>query len=319
MHKSPEITAVICTYNRAHYLEKCINSLFNQTLNRDRYEIIVVDNGSSDNTRKICDKFSDRANFKYIFEPVIGLSHARNTGWQNARGRYVGYIDDDATAHHKWFEKALWTFQNVTPVPEWVGGPVDLQWEVKKPKWITPVYLGALGAVNWGNSHRFLLNNNEWLAGCNSVFRKDILETMEGFDTRLGRKNKILLSGEEIQFQHRLKSIGGKLYYHPDVRIFHFIPKERIEPSFYYRRYYWGGRTDYIMSRTLKYIAYEPVTQKSHETSSFCRLIRSFMMASGLFVSKTDKIHSRIYLSYVLGWVSQILLSTLWKDEQNIP
>ena len=106
MQELPEITAIICTHNRERFLESCIQSLFDQTLDARRYEILVVDNGSNDGTRAICDKFKDRLNFKYIFEPVLGLSQARNTGWKNARGRYVGYIDDDATADQRWGQRA---------------------------------------------------------------------------------------------------------------------------------------------------------------------------------------------------------------------
>lgn len=301
----PAITGIICTHNRERYLERCILSLLDQSLETHNYEILVVDNGSTDSTKDICDRFINRPNFHYIFEPVLGLSQARNTGWRNAKGKYVGYIDDDATADHVWFEKSIEAFHSSTPEPEWVGGPVQLDWEVPAPGWLTKEYYGALGWVDWGDEARFLEGAGEWLVGCNSLYRLDILEKMNGFDTRLGRKKKLLLSGEEVQFQHRLKAINGRLYYHPGILISHSVPKERIEPRFFYRRYYWGGITDYIMSRTLEEVAYDTINQEDikDEDSRIKRLLKKGLHSIGLFIEEEEKIRSRIYISYVLGWL----------------
>jgi hypothetical protein len=126
---------------------------------------------------------------------------------------------------------------------------------------------------------------------------------MQGFDTRLGRKKKMLLSGEETQFQHRLKSLGGQLFYHPGISIHHFVAKERIEPSFFYRRYYWGGITDYIMSRTLKDISFEAISQDQEAGSQVGRLLTKSLQAIGIVTPAEETIRSRIYLAYVLGWL----------------
>jgi len=311
MAGSPRISGIICTHNRERFLQRCVMSLLDQSLAPEIFEIIVVDNASSDGTRRICEEFSNLPNFTYIYEPVIGLSSARNAGWKAACSSYVGYIDDDATADHGWFEKALWSFENICPVPEWVGGPIDLEWEVKEPNWITEEDRVPLGKVDWGGEARFLTEKHERLGGGNSFYRRDVLENMNGFDTRLGRKKNLLLSGEETQFQHRLRALGGRLFYHPDVRIHHFVPRERTQPVFFYKRHFWGGRTDHIMSRTLKSVVYEPIAQQKQKASSVGRLVRSCMGSLGLSVSKKEKIHSRIYLCYVVGWVVQSILSGL--------
>ncbi len=301
MVESPEITGIICTHNREEYLERCIKSLLEQTLEQNRYEILVVDNGSSDSTKTICDRFVDQQNFRYVHEPVLGLSQARNTGWQQAKGKYVGYIDDDAYADPAWFEKALESFHSSSPEPEWVGGPVRLDWEVPAPPWLTEEYYSALGWVDWGEEPRFLTGADEWLVGCNSLYRKDILEQLNGFDTRLGRKKKLLLSGEEVQFQHRLQAVNGRLYYHPGVCIYHAVPRERTEPAFFYRRYYWGGITDYIMSKTLENVAHESLEQGGDGESRLKRLLMNCWQATGLFTPAEKTIQGRIYLSYVAG------------------
>ena len=101
------ISAVVCTLNRATYLARAVESLVNQTYPKEYYEIIVVDNGSTDNTREVVEQFSQCAIIRYIYEPVKGLSQARNTGWQAAAGKYVAYLDDDAIARPRWLEKML--------------------------------------------------------------------------------------------------------------------------------------------------------------------------------------------------------------------
>ncbi|WP_417909678.1 glycosyltransferase family 2 protein [Candidatus Electronema sp. PJ] len=303
MSASLKITAIICTHNRERFIEKCINSLYQQTLDQSLYAVLVVDNGSTDRTAAICQQFTHLPNFKYVYEAEIGLSCARNTGWKVSRTPYIGYLDDDAVADRLWLEKALWSFEQVQPQPEWVGGPVQLEWEVPAPVWLSEAYYGALGWVNWGDLPRFLEAEGEWLVGCNSFYRLDVLQQLHGFDTRLGRKKNLLLSGEEVQFQHRLRALGGRLYYHPDVCMYHFVPKERTEPSFFYKRYYWGGITDYIISRTLKNTAFVPVNQQRDSQSLLKRLLSNSFRAIGCCTPTEQTIQSRIYLAYVVGWL----------------
>ena len=143
----PIIAAVICTRDKAHFLDKCIKNLLEQSLDREKYEILVVDNGSTDTTGDIIKSFADEAVIRSVYEPVVGLSRARNTGWKNAKGQYVGYIDDDAIAGEKWLESALWCFENLCPIPDWVGGPINLEWETTSPDWINEELSVPLGKV----------------------------------------------------------------------------------------------------------------------------------------------------------------------------
>ena len=94
---SPLISAVICTYNRADLLAGAIESLLEQTLNPAHREIIVVDNASTDGTRAVVEQFAPDG-VRYVLETRQGLGYARNRGWQEARGEFVAYIDDDARA-----------------------------------------------------------------------------------------------------------------------------------------------------------------------------------------------------------------------------
>lgn len=299
------ISAVVCTHNRASLLEKCIQGLLGQTLSRDQYEIIVVDNGSTDSTAEVLARYDGIPGFRTLYEPVAGLSRARNLGWKNALAPYIGYIDDDAVADPKWLESALCAFQNVRPEPGWVGGPVELEWETEQPGWMTQELRIPLGGIDWGDEARWLLPT-ELLIGANSCFSRACLKKYGGFDERLGRQGSNLLSGEETKLKQQIEGDGGALYYHPGVRVRHFVPKERTWPAWFYRRYYWGGVSDFVMQRTLDGAQPPPGDhvgdQESHGRVG--RLANSLLKATGLFCSRSEAIHARIYLCYVIGYLS---------------
>lgn len=298
------ITAVICTRNRVAFVEKCLQSLFTQSLGRDRYEILVVNNGSTDATGDILRRYAGEPGIRVVNEPVIGLSRARNTGWREAAGEFVGYIDDDAVAAPTWLESALWSFRHVRPQPDWVGGPIDLEWETANPGWIDAELAVPLGLVDWGGTPRTLCFP-ERLGGGNSFFPRERLREIGGFDERLGRGGYGLLSGEETQLQQRLEAAGGSLYYHSGVRIHHFVPKERTRPVWFYRRYYWGGISDFFMRQTLAGAALPQAGQVGGQErcGRVRRLLRNLARAAGLFSSRSAAIHARIYLCYVVGYL----------------
>lgn len=307
---TPLITAVICTRNRVNFLRKCVASLQNQRADTSCYEILVVDNGSADSTAEEMSHFQHDPRVRYVYEPVAGLSRARNTGWRNARGRYVGYIDDDAIADEYWISSAISVFTDISPEPSWVGGPIELDWEAPGPAWINQELQVPLGYVNWGGQAR-RLTQSERLGGGNSIYPKEVLLALGGFDERLGRAKNNLLSGEETQFQKKVEDHGGFLYYHPGIKIYHWVSKERMRPAWFYRRYYWGGITDYFMAKSLPDRPELPSDNSSTDnlkegSERRQRLLRNLAQATGLFCSKEKTIQARVYLSYVVGYLAAI-------------
>lgn len=296
-------SAIVCTRNRGALLEKCLDSLLEQSLARDQYEIIVVDNGSTDSTPEVVARYAATSAIVALHEPVAGLSRARNRGWRTARGQYICYIDDDAVAARGWLEHAVWAFDNVTPQPDWVAGPVELDWESPAPEWINDELAVPLGRIDWGKVPR-RLTAEEFFVGANSCFSRLCLERHGGFDERLGRQGANLLSGEETQLKQRIEAAGGFLYYHPEVRVRHYVPTERSRPAWFYRRYFWGGVSDFFMRRTLTGTSTGTGGSPSDTEGRSSRLMRNLACSFGLGVTKTRTIHARIYLAYVAGWLS---------------
>lgn len=235
------ISAIICTLSRANYLRKSIDSLIGQTLSAAHYEILIVDNGSTDNTSEVVlREYDDVQNLRYVYEPILGLSQARNTGWIHAVGEYVAYLDDDAIAHPQWLEKILHVFETVEPEPACVGGRIEPLWEIPRPSWLANGLLTCLGMLDLSDSP-MMLDDSHWLFGGNSAYPRHLLETVGGFQTSLGRKGNKLLSNEEILLHQQLKQRGYRYYYHPDVAIRHRVPSFRLTKSWFIRRWYWQG------------------------------------------------------------------------------
>jgi len=242
------ISAIICTHNRAEYLAKAIQSLVDQRTAKDQYEIIIVDNCSTDSTKEVVEQFSSVNNIRYIYESTLGLSYARNTGWRNARGQYVAYLDDDAIACPTWLDKILEVFETVTPRPGCVGGKVYPIWEGPRPKWLSDWLLHGLAIIDWSETPHALDNLCvEWLVGANIAFPIDLLESIGGFTSHLDRIGNNLLSSGDVFLEKQIVKIGYSCFYYPDIAIGHHIFKSRLNQSWFTRRYYWQGVSDAVM------------------------------------------------------------------------
>ena len=236
-----QISAVICTLNRAEYLRKAIQSLVEQTLATEHYEIIVVDNHSIDNTKQVVtEEFAHVTNLRYLYEPVLGLSQARNTGWQNAKGKYIAYLDDDAIACSQWLEKILQAFETIDPQPGCVGGKVEPIWEADKPNWLSERFFPYLTIIDWSDTPT-ILEDRRYIAGANMAFPKFLLEKVAGFQVKLGRKGGKLLSNEEILLRDRIKDNGYSIYYDPGIAVKHHVSASRLTQSWFTNRFYWQG------------------------------------------------------------------------------
>jgi glycosyltransferase involved in cell wall biosynthesis len=232
------ISAVVCTYNRGPYLAKTIESLLNQTLSRALYEIVMVDNASTDDTASIVKGYAHEG-VRYVYEPKQGLSHSRNTGFRQSRGDVVAYIDDDATARPDWLERLLKAFSSDEKIVA-AGGKINPVWEIEKPDWITPNLYTYFSCIDWSDTP-YYLEKGRYLFGCNMAFKKQLLVDSGGFSTILGRIGNNLLSNEEWEVFKYIDQRGFKKYYDPEICVDHMVLKSRINWRWLKSRLYWQG------------------------------------------------------------------------------
>lgn len=237
---TPAISAIICTHNRDNYLGAAIDSLLTQEFTD--FEILVVDNGSCDRTREIVESKLTNPHLKYIWEPTIGLSVARNTGAKLAQAEILAYLDDDAIASPQWLSVLHTAYQNNQKLAI-AGGIVTLLWPegLHPPKWLSPGLAGNLGAYDLGNDPLYITIPGLTPRGLNYSIRRTFLEQIGGFDTNLGRIGKKLLSNEELHVTEQALQRGWQVAYLPQALVAHNVAPERIKKTWFLERGWWQG------------------------------------------------------------------------------
>ncbi len=235
----PLISTVVCTFNRASLLRNVLIDLGAQNLDRDQYEVLVVDNNSEDDTRAVADEFERQyPNVRYVHEPEQGLAHARNRGWREAKGDYVGYTDDDCRMPPQWLSVAAEIIRARRPAL--FGGPYYACYNTPKPKWFKDEYESHVQ----GDIARFF-SKEECLDGGNMFLRRDLLERLNGFDASLGMSGTKLAYGEETALQLRVRAEmpSAEVYYDPRLYLRHLVRPEKMRLGWVLRHRWVAGRS----------------------------------------------------------------------------
>ncbi|MCD6459720.1 glycosyltransferase family 2 protein, partial [bacterium] len=244
IHKNmmkPYLSVIVCTYNRAGLLKQCLLSLCGQTLTSDKFEVIIVDNNSTDSTYQVSSLFTEQyKHFRYVTELNQGLSYCRNTGITEADGEYIAFIDDDAKAESGWAEKIVYSFLNVTPAPSAVGGQILPFYDTKAPRWFKDEY----ETRSWGEHQTFLQppRAQHGFSGSNCAVRKNFFKEIGYFNTELGMKGNKLKLGEEADFFCRLYRKHPFFWYDPAVKVHHYTPSWKMKTFYQLKRQYISGK-----------------------------------------------------------------------------
>jgi glycosyltransferase involved in cell wall biosynthesis len=246
---TPVVSVVICTLNRAPYLRGALESLVGQRLPGASWEVLVVDNGSTDDTADVAHAFERTLPLRYLVEPTLGLCHARDTGWREARGRIVAYLDDDAVASPGWLAAVHDVFTR-EPTTGVAGGPVRPIWEAPPPPWLSDVAARALTIVEWPDGPKRIADvRQEWLAGANMAAPRAVLEAVGGFHPHLDRIGHNMLSSGDVFLQQQVATRGWAVAYEPAMAVGHVVTRARLTKAWFRRRYFWQGISDAVMHR----------------------------------------------------------------------
>lgn len=241
------ITVILCTFNRAGILSKALQSLVSSTLPETvEWEILVVDNNSTDDTRSVVEDFCRRhpGLCRYTLESHPGKSFALNRGIREARGDVLVFTDDDVTVEPIWL-------QNLTSgliAGEWAGagGRTRLAHPFSPPRWLSlkePYNLGSVlsGLFDMGDEPCELSLPPY---GNNMAFRKEMFGKYGLFRTDLGPSplSEIPRPSEDTEFGRRLMMAGERLRYEPSAVVYHPVPPDRVRKDYFLSWFFDYGR-----------------------------------------------------------------------------
>lgn len=290
MQPIPKISVAVCTHNRAHYLVKALDSLCRQSLPLNEFEVLVIDNASHDSTLSIVADIKQKlSNLRYVFEPEVGLSKARNTALAQIRAEYIAYLDDDAIASPQWLERILNAFESIKPTPGVVGGRVEPIWEDVRPKWLPDELMGYLTIVDWSAEPKTLDPSQQYVAGANMAFVTSVLRDIDGFNLRLGRVGNSLLSCEELLLQRRLSMLDHAIYYDPLVAVSHHVPVSRLTQQWFFDRVFSQGVSEAVMRANMENLS--RIKRVTLALRSLAGFISRPKLWSSWLLSSDDPVH----------------------------
>jgi glycosyltransferase involved in cell wall biosynthesis len=235
-HIQPTISVAICTFNRCNDLRLTLESISLDTIDFSRtWELLIIDNNSTDNTSKIAQQFKDKLPLRYLFEPKQGLSHARNRAIHEAKSSILVFTDDDVDVVPGWLASYSNAFEE-NPNLAFAGGKIIPTWMGTPPKWfIANAGSHLRGITAWydeGNEFWPYSREREPFYGANIGFRVEAVKSVNGFDPDFGMRGTELGLGEETITINRLFTNGFSGLYIPDA-----VVRHRIYPSRWTRRH----------------------------------------------------------------------------------
>lgn len=221
---NPSISVVICTYNREKHLVNVLAAISEQSFEKEGFEVIVVDNNSTDSTTNVCQEFKHKhpnIQFIRVLEKKPGLSNARNKGITSARSDIIAFIDDDAMPRKDYVEK-IFHYTQLYPDYCYFGGKILPKYEKgSEPPWLSKYLEKIVSKVDMGKKVR-RFPNKSYPIGCNMIFRKQVFMKYGYFNPELQKR------GDDKYIYYLLRKHHIHPLYCPDIIVDHFIENERV-------------------------------------------------------------------------------------------
>jgi len=243
-----DLSLLVCTYNRASDLRELLETAVAQETGGEfSYEVVVVDNNSTDDTRSVVDSFisAGHQNVRYFFEGRQGKSHALNRGLSELHGWAYVIADDDFILPKNWIKDLYQGFCD-NPEVSFVSGKVLPLFQAEPPSWLTPKHWSAIAMADYGDKE-FVTDDTHQVCLLACAFKAADVESVGGYDKQLG-PNKARAGGtEDLDLLMRLWKTGRKGLYLPNVAFYHKATKDRLTKDYHRRWHADHGRSYAIM------------------------------------------------------------------------
>jgi glycosyltransferase involved in cell wall biosynthesis len=296
------ISVILCTYNRCESLARALHSVAASQLPESvRWEVLVIDNNSTDQTRIVTEEFCRKhpGCFRYIFEPRQGKSIALNTGILEAHGDIFAFIDDDVTVEPTWLRNLTATLGT----SEWAGtgGRILPACKFVKPGWLMLEDRHALAPLALFD--RGLLEGalTESPYGTNMAYRRAMFEKHGPFRTDLGPQgdSRVPQKSEDSEFGRRLLDAGERLWYEPTAIVYHEIPESRVRKAYFLKWWFDKSRSDIrasgVPSGTKWLVSGVPI----HVVRSFAAWTLRWMLT----VEPSRRFSAKTKVWWLAGWI----------------
>lgn len=246
------ISVIIPTRDRSVFIASALESLICQSISTDKFEILVIDNGSTDATRGVIDFYRSKLpNLYGLYAPEPGLHTGRHVGLKFARGDILVFADDDIVATRTWLASIEESFTD--PEVAMVGGNNLPLFLTPPPSWVNKIWnrptfarykaIPSLSVIQFIGSSREITPHLIW--GCNFAIRKNVLLDAGGFHPDGMPKELIRFRGDgETHVSRYVADSGLKCMFHPGASVHHKVTPERMTYEYFRQRGFNQGVSD---------------------------------------------------------------------------
>lgn len=254
--QQPEVSVVIPTFRRPEGLRRCLAALAPEIATAEfAVEVVVVDNDPGGAHAATIRRLVTQAvaNGRVVTEARAGASHARNRGIAEAAAPVVAMLDDDVWPQPGWLDRITRPIRSGEAAG--AGGPVRLDPAVDWPTWLDADAAeaggvgGYLTAHDLGPSARELDYFADLVVTANAAWRRDVLQSVGGFDPAFGPRGRLHLVGDDARLTRQVIGHGGRVVWCPDAVVIHELPRDRLRLAWLARRAWWQGRSDWRLER----------------------------------------------------------------------
>jgi glycosyltransferase involved in cell wall biosynthesis len=295
------VSIIIPTYNRAHLIGITLESLLNQTYPKDRFEILVVDNNSSDKTAVVVKEWEakSKGGIKYYFEPRQGSHFARNGIVNSTKGELLYFTDDDMIAD----ENMLFELVDVFKKNHQVGtatGRVIPKWERKPPAWVEKYFENGWLSLLDREEELFISKDDFGVFSCHQAVLKDVFIKAGGYNPDI--VNGEWLGDNETGLNIKIKALGYQFAFSRKSVIYHMIPPSRMTQQYFMNRFANQGNCDSYTD--FRKFNYTPVQLKQNIKQFRKMILKKFLKYILLFILQRDK--WRVHKAWIAYYQNRI-------------
>jgi glycosyltransferase involved in cell wall biosynthesis len=253
-----KLSIVICSYNRAQYIGDALDSLYNQTSSLSAFEVILVDNNSTDGTPEVYSHWRVKhpdGNFQYLTEHRQGASYARNTGAVHAKTDWLCFMDDDAVAFPDFVANIIKHTQE-KPTIVGFGGKIIPKYIPEKPVWMSYYVSSLVGNFDY-SPVPCAFKKGKYPLESNMVVKKSVFDQIGGFNTSLpGVVGTVRIGGEGKELFYKILELGEIIHYDPSIIVYHVVETSKLTKEYLYRVASGIGRGERVRTLSISRMAY---------------------------------------------------------------